>query len=213
MAVTILTGYNGIFHITNSNSKFYFKKTFTNEEDFIQITIPQGAYEIESLNKEIKMIIIDKGNYTENEYPFTIKANFSTLGSIVEIKPQGAIIGFVFEDSIRNLLVFHETVFHKEYKLSENLIDVISFDNIFIETDFAQGLIFHGRRSGILHSFTMATSPGYKYIEKFRGGIQWYLVYSKDFILSINFKLKNENNELVSFNGQSVTFRISIQEV
>ena len=33
------------------------------------------------------------------------------------------------------------------------------------------------------------------------------------FISSNNFKLKNENNELVSFNGQSVTFRLSIKEV
>ena len=29
----------------------------------------------------------------------------------------------------------------------------------------------------------------------------------KDFISSINFKLKNENGNLISFNGQSITFR------
>ena len=36
---------------------------------------------------------------------------------------------------------------------------------------------------------------------------------SKDIISSISFKLKNENNKLVSFNGQSITFRLSIKEV
>ena len=36
---------------------------------------------------------------------------------------------------------------------------------------------------------------------------------SKDFISGISFKLKNENNELVSFNGQSVTFQLSIEEI
>ena len=35
----------------------------------------------------------------------------------------------------------------------------------------------------------------------------------KDFISNINFKLKNEHNKLVSFNGQSITFRLSIKEV
>ena len=74
-------------------------------------------------------------------------------------------------------------------------------------------MIFKGKRSGIIHNFTMDVDPGYKYIEKFRGGVQWYMMETKDFISSINFKLKNENGELVSFNGQSVTFRLSIKEV
>ena len=37
IAVTFLTGYNGIFNVTNSNNKFYFKKPITNEEGFIQL--------------------------------------------------------------------------------------------------------------------------------------------------------------------------------
>ena len=59
----------------------------------------------------------------------------------------------------------------------------------------------------------MDVDPGYEYIEKFRGGVQWYMAETKDFISSISFKLKNENNELVSFNGQSITFRLSVKEV
>ena len=35
---------------------------------------------------------------------------------------------------------------------------------------------------------------------------------SKDSISSICFKLKNENNQIVSFNGQSVIFRMSIKK-
>ena len=83
IAVTFLIGFNGIFNVTNSNNKLYFKKTNTDEEEFIQITIPPSAYKIESLGNEIRRIIIDKGHYSENEYPFTIKPNFGTLGSIV----------------------------------------------------------------------------------------------------------------------------------
>ena len=59
----------------------------------------------------------------------------------------------------------------------------------------------------------MDVSPGYKYIDRFRGGVQWYLMESKDVISSISSKLKNENNELVSFNGQSISFRLSIKEI
>ena len=31
-------------------NKYYFLKSITDEDGFIQITLPQGAYEIESLN-------------------------------------------------------------------------------------------------------------------------------------------------------------------
>ena len=75
IAVTILTGYNGIFNVTNSNNKFYFNKWII-EEDFIQIRVPEGTYELESLNNEIRRILIDKEHYAEANYPFTIKPNF-----------------------------------------------------------------------------------------------------------------------------------------
>ena len=212
IAVIFRFAYNGIFNVTIRNNRFYFKKNLI-DEDFIQIRIPEGAYENESLNNEIKRIIIDKEHYTEANYPFTIQPNFSTLGSIVEIRPQGAIIGFVFDDSIGNLLGFNETILYEEYNLSPNAVDILSFDNIFIETDIAQGMIFKGNRTGIIHNWTMTVDPGYKYVEKFAGGISLYMMESKDFISSVNFKLKNENGNLVSFNGQSVTFRLSIKEV
>ena len=69
IAITFLTGYNGIFNVTNSNNRFYFKKTITNGDDFFQNTIPAGAYEFESLNNENKRIIIDEEHYTESNYP------------------------------------------------------------------------------------------------------------------------------------------------
>ena len=50
VAITFLTGYKGIFSVTDKNNKFYFTKSITNDDVFIQITTPNGAYEIESLN-------------------------------------------------------------------------------------------------------------------------------------------------------------------
>ena len=52
------------------------------------------------------------------------------------------MFGFVFDDSIDNLLGFNETILWEEYILSPNPVDILSFDNIFLETDIAQGKIF-----------------------------------------------------------------------
>ena len=59
----------------------------------------------------------------------------------------------------------------------------------------------------------MDVDPGYKYIEKFHGGVQCYMMVSKDIISKNCFKMKNEKIQLVSINGQSITFCLSIKEI
>ena len=210
IAVTFLTGYNGIFNITSNINKFY----FTNPaNEIVMIAIPQGAYELESLILEIKRIIIEEGHITENFYPFSVKPNFSALGSIIEITNPNFLIDFTYDNTIRDLLGFNAVILEDKYNLSNNPDDILSFGNIFLECDITQGMIFRGKRSGIIHNFTVDVDPGYKYIDKFRGGVQWYMMESKDIISSKCFKLKNENNQKVSFNGQSITYRLSIKEI
>ena len=146
LAVTFRTGYNGNFNVTDKNNNFFSLKSITDKDGYIQITILPGAYEIESLNNEIKRNIIDENHYTETNYPFKIKPKFTTLGSIVEISTQGPVITFVPDDSIRDLLGFYKPTKYAEYNLSPNPVDIISFDKILLECDIAQGMIFRGKQ-------------------------------------------------------------------
>ena len=45
-----------------------------------------------------------------------------------------------------------------------------------------------------------------KRVEELADGISWYMMNTKDYISTINFVLKIENNDLVSFKGQTNTF-------
>ena len=103
IAITFLTVFNGISNVTDKINKFYFAKSNTDEVGFIQILIPKGAYEIESLNKEIKRIFIEECHFTEADHPFQIKPNFSTSGSLIEISRQEPLNSFPPNDSIRDL--------------------------------------------------------------------------------------------------------------
>ena len=47
IAITFLTGYNGIFNITEANNKFYY---ITPEKMIVDIEIPKGAYELEVID-------------------------------------------------------------------------------------------------------------------------------------------------------------------
>ena len=144
--MTILSGYSGIFKVTNSNIKFYFNKTIPGEDGFVQITLPPGSYDFQSLSNEIKRIVIEEGHFTESTYPFTTKPNFSALGSIIEISPQCPIKSFMFDDSIKDLLGFHAITVYEKYNLSTNPVAILTFDNIFLECDIAHGMNFKKQR-------------------------------------------------------------------
>ena len=79
----------------------------------------------------------------------------------------------MFDDSIRDILGFNARTIFEENNLSTNPVDISFFDNIFLESNIAQDMICEGKRSGIFHSFSMDVDPGYRYKEKFRGGVQW----------------------------------------
>ena len=65
-------------------------------------------------------------------------------------------------------------------------------------------MTYKQKRSGIIHNWTMTVNPGYKYVESFARGITEYLMETEDVSSSTSFKLKNESNGLVLFNGQSI---------
>ena len=57
ITLTFLTGYNGIFNVTNSNNKFYFTVSI-HDDVFNVIFIPPRAYELDSLNNENKEYLL-----------------------------------------------------------------------------------------------------------------------------------------------------------
>ena len=59
----------------------------------------------------------------------------------------------------------------------------------------------------------MNVDPGFKDIKKFRGLVKWFKMESSDFYSNNRLKLKSEIGNIVSFNGQPITFRLSIKEI
>ena len=132
----------------------------TDKDALIQISIRPGAYELESLGKEIKRIVVE-GHFDEADYPFTTKPNSSPLGSIIEIFIRKPLFSFIPDERIRYLLGFNPGTTHEKYNLSLNPVDILSFDNIFFETDMAQRRIFEGKRTKIVHNSTLDVNHSY----------------------------------------------------
>ena len=78
------------------------------------------------------------------------------------------IIG-IHDDSLRNLLAFEPVVKYEEYNLSYNPVDMLPLDIFFLGTESAKAIVFEGKRTGIVHNFTLDVDLGYNYIENFGG--------------------------------------------
>ena len=81
---------------------------------FLLKTILQGAYDLGSLNNEIRKIIFEEKQITEAKYQSIIKPKFSTLGSIIETSRKEPLISFLPEDSVRSLLGFFASTIFEE---------------------------------------------------------------------------------------------------
>ena len=150
--MTFLLGYNGIFNVRIKNNNFYFSKSKTDKSGFIQSTIRPGA-QPEKVKEETKRNIIKKGQFSEADYPFPIKPKFWTLGSNIRISIQELIVGFVQDDSIKNLLNF-SVVIYEQYNLSHESVDILSFDNISLHCKVPQGMIFKKEGSRTIQNLT-----------------------------------------------------------
>ena len=59
-------------------------------------------------------------------------------------------------------------------------------------------MFFRRKGNGIVHEFNMDVILVFRFTEKFRGGVQWHKMESKDFISKIFFglRMKTENQYL-----------------
>ena len=134
-AVTFLTGYNGISTLLTKTINFILQNQLRR---MILMLLPCWRVPTnDSLNDENIKIINKEGYFTEENYPFVIKPNFSTLGSIIEIKPNfiGSQVGFIHDKSIGVLSGFDSVVIYEKRNFSPEPVDIITFDDIFLETE------------------------------------------------------------------------------
>ena len=137
--VSFLTGYNGVFNITNKMIEVSFTTSYI-DDCFILIIILSGVHELASLNDEIKRIFNEDGYFTEENDPIVVEPENSTLGSTIGRKTIliGSQVGFTPDDTLRDFSGFEPVVLYEKENLSCHSFDIFSFDNSLHQTDTAQ---------------------------------------------------------------------------
>ena len=130
-----------------------------------EMRIPEGRYELKDLNDEIIQQMRMKRHYNEltNKPYISITANVNTLRTELEILDNYKV-DFRMTNSFNKILGFKNKVYAR-VNTSENIVDILPVNSIFITLDLINGSYVNGTKKSVIYSFFPNVEPGFKIVE------------------------------------------------
>ena len=172
------------------------------ENDFVEIELPPGVYELVDINIIKKQKISD----SDFEFEFNIEADTISMKSVLTTSNP-----IYFNSKLNELLGFTNTHYIQGTHISEKPVMITTTDKVHLKCDRVDGSIVNGIREQILFSFNLSAPPGYKIIKE--PNIILYKKINKTRLDSIQFFLEVNNQNPVDFNSETLTFTIQIIKI
>lgn len=187
--------YNSIPNIDKSNCNF----KYLQDENWKNVDIPEGTYELEDIEKYLQDIIGESSlNITPN--PNTLKCSFYCVHDV----------DFSTPNSIGQLFGMPKTVIKsKTLLLSKDLVKISNINSIQIEVNLVNGSYINGVPSNCVYKCFITTPPGFRIVECPTNVI--YLPVNTDEIDSITVKLTDERNNLINFRGELISIELHLK--
>jgi hypothetical protein len=212
IALLNLETYNRIPNIDESNNIFVYSVS-TNHRLKHKIKIPVGSYDITDINAVIQKTMKQRGHWDrENEkYLITLSANNSTLKCELQLK-DFVMVDLTNEKSLANLLGFEKKIYNVggvTYD-SENPVNIISINSIFVNCDIVGGTYLNGKSLPIIYSFFPNVSPGMKVVEKPNHLVFLPVTRTID---QVKIWLTDQNGNLLNLRNEIVTIRLQLRKI
>lgn len=166
-----------------------------------EITIEEGAYEIENIEEYIRSAL-------PKNIMFSLKANNNTLKS--EIKC-GRKIFFDRDNTIAPVLGFKKKELEAgKLHVSDLPINIMKVNTIRVECNIVRGSFQNGIEGHVLHELYPEVPPGYKIVEKPSNVI--YLPLNVQRVSNISVALKDQDGNLINFRKEPVSLRLHIRK-
>ena len=172
------------------------------ENDFVEIELPPGVYELVDINRIMKQKLSD----SDFEFEFNIEADTISMKSVFTTSNP-----IYFNSKLNELLGFTDTNYIEGTHISEKPVMITTTDKVHLKCDCVDGSIVNGIREQILFSFNLSDPPGYKIIKE--PNIILYKKINKTRLDSIQFFLEDNNHNPVDFNSETLTFTIQIIKI
>ena len=172
------------------------------ENDFFEIYLTPGVYELVDINNAIKQKI----NESDYDFKFDLIPDTISLKSVLTTSNN-----IQFNSKLNTVLGFTHTVYPPGTHTSEKPVMITTTDKVHLKCDCVDGSIVNGIREQILFSFNLSAPPGYKIIKEPTTVL--YKSINKTRLDTIQFFLEDSNHDSVDFNGETLTFTIQIIKI
>ena len=100
---------------------------------------------------------------------------------------------------------------HFNKYISQKIVNLSNTNKIHLKCDVIDGSVVNGLRQSILYSFVLDKKPGYKvFVEP---ETIHYKKINKSVLNTITFYLEDDNNKVVDFNGETLTFTLQMIKI
>jgi hypothetical protein len=204
-------------NIRENNNKFYYTIPVTSQGKTSwqtqTITLEKGAYEIESLNNEIKRQMVERKHLTDmKDSSFNITINLSIFKVAILQDPNKMRVDFNKPNTFRDLLGFRPRELTQVYNLADATAQITTASSILIKCSITQGSYHNGEESNTLFSFPSYVVPtGYKY--NILPPTMVYLPVISNVISSITFSVADDNGNLLDFKDENMALAIHIRQI
>ena len=195
IALIDLETYYSFSNVENKVFKYF------NGTKWIQFKIPDGSYEIRSLNKYIQSRLDDKVELLPNR---------STLKTIIKIK-EGYKVSFESDDTLKDILGFNKKILEAGTYESDNIANILDVNTILVHLNIITGSYVNGDREPVIHSFFPKVSPGYKIVERPQNLI--YLPVAIKTIKNLHIKITDQNDKPIHLRGETITIKFHMRQI
>ena len=127
------------------------------ENDFFEIYLTPGVYELVDINNAIKQKI----NESDYDFKFDLIPDTISMKSVLTTSNN-----IQFNSKLNTVLGFTHTVYPPGTHTSEKPVMITTTDKVHLKCDCVDGSIVNGIREQILFSFNLSAPPGYKIIKE-----------------------------------------------
>ena len=209
IALSSLETYHSFPNISENNN--IFKYSSNNGATWKTIKIPKGSYGLLGINNELLKGFRENGDYDEVNkiYPIVFLGNKNTAQIIMKISANH-IVDFSVPNSINIILGFNPIRYNEGTHKSENIINILPINSIFVHVDNVIGSYMLGIASSVLYSFFPNVSPGVKIIE--RPFQRIYLPIITQDIHKLTLRLTDQKGEILDLRGEDLTVTLHLTE-
>src|SRR5438093_185398 len=178
------------------------------EKNWKTIKLPNGAYEINQINDEVKR---QAGSGLE------IGVNLSTTKSYINITKPDYKVDFSKPNTLRDMLGFTSQILSTGFSVSNNVVQITNLTAIMIHCDLIYGSYVSGatreaKESNVIYGFPGNLVPtGYKL--NISPNTPIYLPVSKSVISSILIRITDEDDKLLDFNKEEICICLHLRQV